>query len=456
MKRKFKLLMFLMIISFMFTLSVKAEGTIKLVCNTSNSNTATCKINLSVSDVDDTTPLDINYSTNDLDVKISARGASGTNCNTSKCTVTNIQSGDIATITITNPTENEVKPTISIESIYGSDNKTFTIKGVKKTTTTTTTTTKAKSDNNYLASIIVDGVPLKDFSKSKTKYFIELENDVVNANIKAEAEDENAKVEIDGPKSLNVGDNEYTISVTSENNTTKFYKVIVTRKDEDESSNTDIKSIKIKGYRLSFDKNSKTFHLNINKEDTELDITVNTKDKNASYEIEGNESLKDGSVIKIIVTAEDGSSDTYRIIIEKKESNVVSFIIVGIMLIIIIGLVIFFIIKKNKDKSKKSKKDEQPPKKEIKKESYTEEKTIEMPVINTDDNVSKNEDIEDDDIPLIDNDEEEETRILSYAEREELERNKLLDNDVSNTIDEELDKTLLFNYNENNDEDDEY
>lgn len=79
-----------------------------------------------------------------------------------------------------------------------------------------------------------------------------------------------------------------------------------------------------------------------------------------------------------------------------------------------------------------------------------------MPVINTDDNVSKNEDIEDYDIPLIDNDEEEETRILSYAEREELERNKLLDNDVSNTIDEELDKTLLFNYNENNDEDDEY
>ncbi len=351
---------------------------------------------------------------------------------------------------------------ILAEDVIGSYTNSVTIHISEATTTTktttTTTTTKAKSDNNYLTSIIVDGVPLKDFSKSKTKYFIELENDVVNANIKAEAEDENAKVEIDGPKSLNVGDNEYTISVTSENNTTKFYKVIVTRKDEEESSNTDIKSIKIKGYRLSFDKNSKTFHLKINKEDTELDITVNTKDKNASYEIEGNESLKDGSVIKIIVTAEDGSSDTYRIIIEKKESNVVSFIIVGIMLIIVVGLVIFFIIKKNKNKTKKSKKDEQTPKKETKKESYTEEKTIEMPVINTDDNASENEyaEVEDEDVPLIDNDEEEETRILSYAEREELERNKLLDSDIANTIDEELDKTLLFDYKENVNDDDEY
>jgi len=344
-----------------------------------------------------------------------------------------------------------INPGFSDKTIITVSEKTTTT-----TTKTTTTTTKAKSDNNYLASIIVDGVPLKDFSKSKTKYFIELDNDVVNANIKAEAEDENAKVEIDGPKSLNVGDNEYTISVTSENNTTKFYKVIVTRKDEEESSNTDIKSIKIKGYHLNFDKNSKTFHLNINKEDTELDITVNTKDKNASYEIEGNESLKDGSVIKIIVTAEDGSSDTYRIIIEKKSSNVMSFVMAGIILIIIIGLVIFFIIKKNKNKAKKIKTDEPVATKEQKKESYTEEKTIEMPVINKDNNTSENENVEDDDIPLIDNDEEEETRILSYAEREELERNKLLDSDIANTIDEELDKTLLFDYNKTDNDDDEY
>lgn len=432
MKRKFKLLMFLMVISFMFVSNIKAESSI--TCSPTNAiigEQITCAIKTD-EPVEVTTKLSLVAGNTTLE-KNGNIVYKATNKGTYDIVLSTIEPGFTTNVKI-NVTE-----------------KTTTTKS-----TTTTTTTKAKSDNNYLASIIVDGVPLKDFSKSKTKYFIELENDVVNANIKAEAEDENAKVEIDGPKSLNVGDNEYTISVTSENNTTKFYKVIVTRKDEEESSNTDIKSIKIKGYRLSFDKNSKTFHLNIDKEDTELDITVNTKDKNASYEIEGNDSLKDGSVIKIIVTAEDGSSDTYRIIIEKKDPNVVPFIIAGIILIIIVGVIIFFTIKKNKDKAKNNKKDDSLVKKDSKKESYNEEKTIEMPVIDTDDNVSKNEDIEDDDIPLIDNDEEEETRILSYAEREELERNKLLDNDVSNTIDEELDKTLLFNYNENNDEDDEY
>ena len=58
-------------------------------------------------------------------------------------------------------------------------------------------------------------------------------------------------------------------------------------------------------------------------------------------------------------------------------------------------------------------------------------------------------------------DEEEETRILSYAEREELERAKRqkeeeYSSDVSSKIDEELNKSLSFDYEyENDDEDDE-
>ncbi len=343
----------------------------------------------------------------------------------------------------------------SEDGIFGYDELEQTIK-ISAKTTTTTTTTKAKSDNNYLASITIDGVPLEDFSKSKTKYFIELENDVTNANIKAEAEDDNATVEINGPKTLAVGDNEYTISVTSENNTTKFYKVIVTRKDEEESSNTSIKSIKIKGYNLNFDKNSKTFYLNINEEDTELDITVTLVDKNANYEIEGNENLEDGSIIKITVTAEDGSSATYRIIIEKNKKSILPIIFIIIFAVIIIGVFTFVIIKKKKKKKKKNNKTEKSGKKIVnqKKEKDVEdvEKTIEMPTINSENSkvVSEEEtefDGVDDDMIPIDNDEEEPTRMLSYVEREELEKTRLLNGDeLSSKISEELDKNLLFDY----------
>ena len=53
---------------------------------------------------------------------------------------------------------------------------------------------------------------------------------------------------------MSVGDNEYTISVTSESNTTKIYKVIVTRAEEEESSSTDVKNIKVKGYNLNVER----------------------------------------------------------------------------------------------------------------------------------------------------------------------------------------------------------
>lgn len=327
------------------------------------------------------------------------------------------------------------------------DTKTVTVKTAttSKSSTTTTTTTKAKSDNNYLASITVDGVELKDFSKSKTKYFIELENDVTKTSIEAEAEDANAKIEIDGPKTLSVGDNEYTISVTSENDTTKFYKVIVTRKNEEESSSTDIKKIKIKGYNLNFDKNSKTFHLNIDKEDTELDIIVTLMDKKADYEIEGNEKLENGSIIKINVTAEDGTNDTYRIIIQKKERNTIP-VIIGIVLpLIIISIIIFIVIKKNKNNKKSNSKTiEKTNSKSIKENKFEDEKTIEMPVLDKESDF-ENSSYDDERIP-IDNDEEEKTRMLSFAEEEELERTKLFNSNekLNNKIDEELEKTLLF------------
>ena len=356
--------------------------------------------------------------------------------------------------------------------------KTVTISVNEKTTTTktTTTTTKAKSDNNYLESITVNGEQIESFDKTKTKYFVEVENKVKKATIKATSEDDASTVTIDGPKVLEVGDNEYTISVKSESNTTKFYKVIVTRKDEEESSNTDIKNIKIRGYHLNFDKNSKTFYLNIKKEDTELDITVNTKDKKANYDIEGNENLEDGSVVKIIVTAQNGDTDTYRIIIQKESTNIIPYIIGALILIIII--VIIVVVMKNKKKKNNNKDDNKEKKSDGKKkpinkenknnEEFENEKTIEMPPISEPKEKDNKESYEeeydddfDDEMVHIDNDEEEETRILSYAEREELERAKRQkeeedSSDVSSKIDEELNKSLSFDYEyENDDEDDE-
>ena len=330
---------------------------------------------------------------------------------------------------------------------YGSDTR---VNVIAKTTVkpTTTTTTKSLSSNNYLSTITVDGEEIENFSKNTSKYFVKVENDVSTISIEAEAEDEKAKVEIDGPDTLKIGDNEYTISVTSENDTTKFYKVIVTRKEEDESSNTDIDNIKVKGYNLNFDKNSKTFYLSINKNTTKLNIEVTLDDEKSNYEIKGNENLKDGSIVKIIVTAEDGSTDTYRIIIQKDSKSNVPLIIILISSIIIIGIVVFVLIKrknKNKKNDKKGKtaQNNQKLNSSVENKAYQDEKTIEMPPISAD-SASLDGYKEDDDeqIVHVDNDEEEKTRMLSYAEKVELEKNVDENEKIKNMINDELDKTF--------------
>lgn len=330
---------------------------------------------------------------------------------------------------------------------YGSDTR---VNVIAKTTVkpTTTTTTKSLSSNNYLSTITVDGEEIENFSKNTSKYFVKVENDVSTISIEAEAEDEKAKVEIDGPDTLKIGDNEYTISVTSENDTTKFYKVIVTRKEADESSNTDIDNIKVKGYNLNFDKNSKTFYLSINKNTTKLNIEVTLDDEKSNYEIKGNENLKDGSIVKIIVTAEDGSTDTYRIIIQEDSKSNVPLIIILISSIIIIGIVVFVLIKrknKNKKNDKKGKtaQNNQKSNSSVENKAYQDEKTIEMPPISSD-SASLDGYKEDDDeqIVHVDNDEEEKTRMLSYAEKVELEKNVDENEKIKNMINDELDKTF--------------
>ncbi len=350
----------------------------------------------------------------------------------------------------------------SEDGIFGYEELEQIVKITEKTTTTkttTTTTTKAKSDNNYLSSITIDGIEIEDFSKNTTKYFVDVENDTKKVTIKAQAEDSTATISIDGPKTLNVGDNEYTISVTSESDITKYYKIIITRADVEESSSTEIKSIKIRGYKLNFDKTSKTFHLNIKPEDSQLDITITLKDKKANYEIENNDNLKDGSVIKIIVTAEDDTTDTYRIIISKKSNNVMPIIIGSLIIVVAIIVIVLVIINKKRKNYKDNKKannvdEKKDSKDKIEKENIIDEKTIEMPAINEPEQTSETSfDEEDYSIPY-DNDEEEETRILSYAEKKELEKaNKEENEKTSIEIDKALENMLSFEYE--SDEDDE-
>ena len=300
-------------------------------------------------------------------------------------------------ITLTYLDENS-NEAVTTEPVIVSENVTTT----KKTTTTTTTKKTTKSSNNYLKSITIDGEDLTDFSKEKNRYEYNVPNKTTKVNIEALAEDASSKVKIDGPKTLSVGDNTYTISVTSEDNTTKYYKVIVSR-DEEISNNTKIDSINIKGHNLKMDGSSKTYYLDVKKGTESLDIDVTLDDEKASFNIEGNDNLSNGSIIKIIVTAQNKDTSTYRIIInmtEEKSNTLLIVIIVIIILLIIGGIGTFLIIKKKKNNKNKKNKPDSKNSNERKKEELEE----------YDDVNSEDTDIDDE----VDSDELEKTKILTY------------------------------------------
>lgn len=304
---------------------------------------------------------------------------------------------------------------------------TVTIKEITTTKkTTTTTTTKAKSNNNYLSYIAIDGKEIEGFSKSETKYFVNVPYDTKKIKLTAKLEDENASYDISGPESLEVGDNEYTIGVTSEDDTTRFYKIIVKREEEIKAISTNVSDIYIKGYKLNFDGRSKTYHLKVLKNVQKLDIEVKLEDLDAEYKIEGNENLKDGSVIKIIVKNADSDTNTYRIIINKEsENNYLPYIIGGIIVLILIFILIFVLIKKNRNKGNNKKANDKKVAKQPLEEKL--EKTIEVEKTREEDNI-------------CDVDEEEQTKIISYPEDDDLEKTKVVD--LSSELDKAFDDTF--------------
>lgn len=92
------------------------------------------------------------------------------------------------------------------------------------------TNTYNGESNNYLSTLEIQGLDfIPQFAKTNTTYFIEVSNDVTEIQITAEAEDDNATVNIYGNTDLQTGKNKVLISVTAENGDVKIYRIYVTK-----------------------------------------------------------------------------------------------------------------------------------------------------------------------------------------------------------------------------------
>ncbi len=191
-----------------------------------------------------------------------------------------------------------------------------------------------KSNVNVLKELYLSKGSI-DFKEGTKTYKVEVPYAISELEIIAKAKDNKATVSGTGNKKLTVGENKFDIVVTAENGEKNTYSITITRKEQqniDLDADNYLKELTIEGYDISFDKNKTNYEIEL-KDDVVLNINTVTVSSKSTVSIIGNEDLKIGNEVKIIVTAEAGNTRIYTIkLIEsvKEETDDNSLLPIGI------------------------------------------------------------------------------------------------------------------------------
>lgn len=176
------------------------------------------------------------------------------------------------------------------------------------------TKTNAKSNDANLKELKIDNLEI-DFKPTTYEYALTAKSNISKIKITATPNSDKASIEYKQEVTLVLGENVVEIKVTAEDSSTKIYKLTIT-KEEEKPIVTDIK---IKDVEFTFD--PKKYSYTIETELKTLDFEVTLSDENAKYEIEGNEELKNKSVVTLKVTLDDKTT-TYKFkILNKNETE---------------------------------------------------------------------------------------------------------------------------------------
>lgn len=225
------------------------------------------------------------------------------------------------------------------------------------------------SDNNNLKSLSVSGYELTPkFSADKKEYSLTITDDIDELDITAKAEDENAKVKIEGNENLLIGENTIKIIVTAEDGTERTYTLNVTK---GETPPVELSELSIAGYTLTPEFSSDVYEYTLDINDTSVtsvDITAKSDTEDAIIEIVGNNDLKLGeNIITVLVKSEnEEQTSTYQITVNIAEpvpegpaqiipglDNTDLYIYIGcgvvVLIVLIIGIVAIIRHRKNKE-----------------------------------------------------------------------------------------------------------
>lgn len=180
-------------------------------------------------------------------------------------------------------------------------------KGTTKTYVLNITRLDKRSKDNTLKSLSIDKGTFI-FNPEVLSYKVTVANDVEEVTINSELNSAVAMY-LDGYGNRTVqikeGINIFAVTVQAETGAIKTYSLTIMRYSTPEEQKTDvsISDLNIKGEKIE-NTDKDVFEVEIQKGE-KLDIGVGLQNQNATYVVEGNENLKDGSVVTIKVTSED-------------------------------------------------------------------------------------------------------------------------------------------------------
>ncbi len=250
-----------------------------------------------------------------------------------------------------------VKPTTKSTTKRPSGNRTTIAPFTNPTKSTTTTTTKVTTtkpiNNTNIKKITVNDTDIK-YTNTKDTYSLKLKYDITEVSVNVELEDERSTYSVTGNTEMPNEDHQIKIVVTALSGDTKEITLNVKRYTT-ESNDCTLANIYSEDYPIDFSKNTYSYKLKLPKNVNSIDLSVVPSDEeSATYQIEGNEKLKNNSKITIDVRAQDGTTCKYEITI-KKSSNTWKYIVVIVLLLsvlVVASVVLYRYLKKSKGKYK--------------------------------------------------------------------------------------------------------
>lgn len=240
------------------------------------------------------------------------------------------------------------KPTTSNRRTSTTKKRKTTRPNITKTTTTTTTTTiPVKDSNAFLKNLTIKGYNI-NFYKEQLTYEIVIDKSVNKVDVEYETESDKAVANVRNNDPISII-NPIIITVTAEDGSIKDYTINLTYKAL--SNNINVKNLTIENYDIDFDNNKQNYDVVVNQDTKSLNFNIELEDENAKYEIQDNNDLVNGSVIKIRVIAENLTETTYNFNIiketttlPKKKNNFFTILLIFLVLGII-GVVVFKFIR---------------------------------------------------------------------------------------------------------------